>query len=61
MLVRLENFTKEGTTLYLDGKPASPLQVAGCCVNSGSLYMPDYILDESGKLLEVRYDKISHV
>lgn len=57
----LKRVTSEGIPLYLEGELASPEEIADqYCLNENSIYMPDYVLDESGKLAELRYDKINN-
>lgn len=58
--VRLENIVQSGVSLYLDGKEASPKEIAELyTVRENMTYMPDYVTDEKGVLTEVRYDRIS--
>lgn len=55
----LEEFERSGTALYLDGKLTTAEELARTCsVNEETVYMPDYVLDEAGKLRQLRYDKI---
>jgi hypothetical protein len=50
---------KQGIKLYIDGKAATLEEIALRCVNEGkSLYMPDSVLDDAGRLTEIRYDKV---
>jgi hypothetical protein len=50
---------KQGIKLYIDGKTATLEEIAFRCVNEGkSMYMPDYVLDDKGRLTEIRYDKV---
>jgi hypothetical protein len=61
ILSDLENISRQGISLYLDGKTATPDEIAFHCVNEQSskyLYMPDYITDEKGRITEIRYDKV---
>ena len=57
--LRLRTMENAGVRLYLDGIPASPKKIAKQCVNEESLYMPDYVTDNEGKIKEIRYDRIS--
>lgn len=59
ILSQLEDIRQKGITLYLNGRSATPDEIASCCVKEDTLYMPDYVLDEQGVLQEVRYDKIT--
>lgn len=57
---RLEQMEKEGVKLYLNGVPSSTEYIMMHCVNEDTVYMPDYVIDENGKLKEIRYDQIFH-
>jgi len=57
ILSSLSNISEKGITLYLDGKAATPDEIATCCLLDG-MYMPDYVLDDKGALKEIRYDKV---
>lgn len=57
---QLEQMEKEGVKLYLNGVPSSTEYIMMHCVNEDTVYMPDYVIDENGKLKEIRYDQIFH-
>lgn len=55
----LKKISGQGVDLYLEGKPASSQTKNFFAISSGdAVYMPDYVMDESGKLTQVRYDKV---
>lgn len=56
---KLKKWEEAGIRLYLDGAPTSSEYIEENCVNEETLYMPDYVTDERGKLKEIRYDRIS--
>ena len=56
---RLKKLEEAGIRLYLDGSLTSPEAIEEICVNEETLYMPDYVTDEDGKIKEIRYDRIS--
>ncbi len=58
ILSLLEYNQKKGVALYLNGRSATPDEIASRCVNEEPLYMPDYVMDEAGILKEIRYDEI---
>lgn len=59
MREHLEKLEKSGTALYLDGKQTTAEELAKAYfVNEEAVYMPDYILDEAGKVTQLRYDQI---
>lgn len=55
---QLEKLEKKGVKLYFDGAPSSTEDIVKKCVNEDTVYMPDYVTDENGKLKEIRYDRI---
>lgn len=56
---KLESIRQSGVSLFLEGKPASPETIADKCVCEDAIYMADYVLDENGRLKELRYDRIT--
>lgn len=56
----LEIMHQNGIALFLEGELSTPVEIAGRCVQEDSCYMADYVIDDSGYLTEVRYDKVSH-
>ncbi len=57
---QLEQMEKEGVILYLNGVPSTTEYIMKNCVNEDTMYMPDYVIDENGKIKEIRYDRIFH-
>lgn len=57
---RLEQWERAGIRLYLDGRLSSSESIGHICVGEDTLYMPDYVTDDEGKITEIRYDRISH-
>lgn len=55
---RLKELEEKGVKLYLNGRPSTTEYILKNCVNEDTVYMPDYVTDESGRIREVRYDKI---
>lgn len=56
---QLAEVSKQGVALYLDGHVSTPEEIARTyAINEDLVYMPDYVVDETGTLREVRYDKI---
>ena len=55
----LKKISGQGVDLYLEGKPASPDEIAKkFFVGEDAVDMPEEVMDESGKLTQVRYDKV---
>lgn len=50
---------REGVRFYLNGKKSKPREIISkCCVCENAVYMPDFVMDEEGRLKEVRYDEV---
>lgn len=59
MLKYLHTVSSEGVVLYINEEKATPEKIVNAhCLNEDSVYMPDYVLNEAGKLIEIRYNKI---
>ena len=56
---KLEIISQSGVCLFLEGEPATPEQIAGRCVCEETVYMADYVMDETGALKELRYDRVT--
>lgn len=55
----LEAYNEQGITLRLSGRRASSARIASvCCIRECGSYMGDYVLDESGRLVEICFDKV---
>lgn len=50
---------QDGVSLYLNGRRSRARDIAKRCrVCDKRVYMPDYVMDDKGRLTEVRYDEI---
>lgn len=59
LLKQMKRYEKRGVEITLSGERCSPEQIASACaVKEHGCYMGDYIWNESGGLVEIRYDKI---
>ena len=56
---RLETLEKSGIKLYLNGLPSTTEYIVENCIREDTVYMPDYVTDEYGRIKEIRYDKVS--
>ena len=56
---KLEMISRSGVCLFLEGQPATPEQIADCCVREETVYMADYVMDDAGTLKELRYDRVT--
>lgn len=57
---KLEQVQQSGVDLFMEGEPATPEIIARKCVREEMVYMADYVLDDSGILKELRYDRITN-
>ena len=58
----LEKHASNGISLYLAGRKSTPLEVVDAVlVKEDSDYMADYVRDDDGCLVQVRYDRIDAV
>ena len=58
LIDELSKAANEGATLYINDVVAAPETIAECCMEETAIYMPDYVVDEFGKLREIRFDKV---
>lgn len=50
---------REGICLYLNGRRSRAQDIVRKCrVSEERVYMPDFVMDEEGRLTEVRYDEV---
>lgn len=58
----IKRFQKVGVTVLVDGKEPGPQDLEKIVEirEDGVFYMGDYIADESGRLVEIRFDKVYH-
>lgn len=50
-----DQIREQGTGLYIS---VTPEEIADLCVREEYTYMPDYIYDETGALIQIRFDRI---
>jgi hypothetical protein len=59
MLLQLEQMRRSGVELFVDGRAVLPIEVVAKAVRENSPYMADYVLDPSGAICQVRFDKVT--
>lgn len=59
ILSRMKKFEERGTEFFLEDRPCSPEEVAEMYFGENMIYMPDYIMNEKGEVVQIRYDKIT--
>lgn len=56
----MEDYWQNGVLLYVDGFISTPEEIMmQHCVQEERMYMADFILNDQGKLVELRYDRIT--
>ena len=56
---RLGRLEKEGIKLFFNGVTSTTEYIVENCIREDTVYMPDYVTDEYGRIKEIRYDKVS--
>lgn len=59
MLSQLEEMSQNGVGLFVDGKKVLPSEAVSMAVREDSPYMADYVLDASGAVEQVRFDRVT--
>ena len=55
----VEQMEESGVGFYLNGKRATPRDIIDkCSLREKAVYMPDFVMDDEGRLKEVRYDEV---
>lgn len=60
MLLHLEQMSRSGVGLFVDGKAVLPAEAVSRAVREDSPYMADYVLDSDGTIRQVRFDKVKN-
>lgn len=59
LFAELTQYERSGVKMQIDGYPASPMQIVSAyMVKEESTYMRDYILDETGCLEKLDFNKV---
>ena len=59
LLIELQNYEKQGISIWLEGLPSSSSEVSEVmCVREDTNYMRDYVFQQ-GALSQLRFDKIT--
>lgn len=61
LLAYYERLRDNGAVFFVDDQPILPKKALIRVVKEENIYMPDYITDETGKITEVRFDRINPV
>ena len=60
MLLHLEEMSRSGVRLFVDGRAVLPAEAVSRAVREDSPYMADYVLDSDGAIEQVRFDKVKY-
>lgn len=60
MLLQLEQMSRRGIKLFVDGERVLPAEAVSRAVREDSPYMADYVLDEGGAIRQVRFDRVTN-
>lgn len=61
LLLELESLQGIGITIWLEGSETTPFVASNAImVNEENNYMRDYVMNERGKVTELRFDKIKY-
>lgn len=58
MMAHWQRMHKEGVEFFVDGEAVRPKDAFSKAVREDSAYMVDYVIGESGEILQVRLDKV---
>lgn len=59
MLLHLERMCKSGVQIFVDGQAVLPTEAVLRAVRENSPYMADYVLDASGVIKQVHFDRVT--
>lgn len=59
MLLCLEQMSRNGVELFVDGQAVLPVEAVSKAVHEDSPYMADYVLDAAGMIKQIRFDKVT--
>lgn len=61
LLVELQNYERQGISIWLEGCPSSSSEVSDAmCVREDITYMRDYVF-QKGELSELHFDRITYL
>lgn len=58
MKKNFRDMLQSGVVLYMEDRICKPNEISNLMYESGG-YMADYVIDEGGRLCEVRFDKVT--
>ena len=61
MLLSLEQMSKNGVEVFVDGQAVLPIEAVSKAVREDSPYMEDYVFGATGDVEQVRFDKVTRL
>ena len=59
-LQEMHSYRKKGVAITLEGEDLPLKKIADACIAEGrESYMGDFVMDDHGKLREIRFDRVS--
>ena len=59
LMMLLGDYMQRGIPIFFDNKPCTPAEVVNAMmVREDEVYMADFVRDEYGHLLQIRYDHV---
>lgn len=59
MMMQLGDYMQQGIPLFFENRPCTPAEVINAMmVREDEVYMADFVRDDNGHLLQIRYDHI---
>ena len=59
LMMQLGDYVERGIPLFFENKPSTPYEVANnLTVRENEVYMADYVRDDLGNPMQIRYDKV---
>ena len=58
LLYMLNGYADKGVDIYVSNRYMTPRSTANKVMDNASRYMADFIMDDSGAVREIRYDRI---
>ena len=59
LMMQLGDYMQQGVPIFFDDKPSTPAEVVNeMMLRENEVYMVDFVRDDLGHLLQIRYDQI---
>lgn len=59
LMMQLGDYMQQGIPIFFENRPCTPADVVNAMmVKEDEVYMADFVRDERGRLLQIRYDRV---